>query len=266
MNTQTTLVPYLWFDKEAFEAASFYVSLFPNSQVTGRAYFENGEQGSIEEISFLLDGQPFVALSAGPYWKINPSVSFILNFDPLTVEDPEVKLKAMWAELSVNGEVRMPLGDYGFSKLFGWVEDRFGVNWQLMLTDPKGEPRPFITPAIMFQKDEKGNAHEARELYSKAFKEVIEGPVVLWGDDQSVNEPGTVMYSDIKLNNMWLALMDDGYDHQFSLNGAISFMVLCKDQATMDGLYENLSEDPETEQCGWLKDKVGVSWQIRQKK
>jgi predicted 3-demethylubiquinone-9 3-methyltransferase (glyoxalase superfamily) len=70
------------------------------------------------------------------------------------------------------------------------------------------------------------------------------------------------MYSDFTLANQWFAAMDSAVEQDFAFNEAISLSVSCKDQAEIDYFWEKLSSDPQFEQCGWCKDKFGVSWQI----
>jgi predicted 3-demethylubiquinone-9 3-methyltransferase (glyoxalase superfamily) len=76
------ITPHLWFDREAKEAAEFYASLFPNSEVGKATTLHNTPSGDAEIVSFVLSGKSFMAISAGPMFKINPSVSFFVNFDP----------------------------------------------------------------------------------------------------------------------------------------------------------------------------------------
>ena len=81
------ITPHLWFDKEAKEAAQFYTSVFPNSKVTTITTLHDTPSGDCDLVSFELSGQPFMAISAGPPFKFNPSVSFIVNFDPKRSKD-----------------------------------------------------------------------------------------------------------------------------------------------------------------------------------
>ncbi len=73
---------------------------------------------------------------------------------------------------------------------------------------------------------------------------------------------GTVMFTDFKLEGQWFTAMDSAREHNFAFNEAISFIVNCNDQVEIDYYWEKLSAVPQAEQCGWLKDKFGVSWQI----
>src|SRR4051812_28499938 len=119
------ITPHLWFDKEAVEAAEFYVSVFDNSKVTQVAQIHGTPTGDTDIVTFEIDGQPFMAISAGPLFKANPSISFLLNYDPTRWTDAKEKIDAAWGKLSEGGTVRMPLQEYPFSKWYGWIEDKY---------------------------------------------------------------------------------------------------------------------------------------------
>ena len=87
-----------------------------------------------------------MAISAGPLFTFNPSVSFLLNFDPSKDNNARAHLDRLWEQLSEGGTALMPLDTYPFSERYGWIQDRYGLSWQLMLTSPAGEERPFIIP------------------------------------------------------------------------------------------------------------------------
>ena len=156
------IMPHVWFDKEAKEAAAFYVSLFPDSAISNISTIRNTPSGDCDIVSFQLSGQPFMAISAGPLFKVNPSISFFLNFDPSRDKNARKNLDATWEKLSEGGSALMPLDKYPFSERYGWIQDRYGVSWQLILSNPGGEPartteviqsggeRPFIVPSLMF--------------------------------------------------------------------------------------------------------------------
>ena len=249
------ITPHLWFDKEAREAAEFYTSLFPDSNVTNITTLHDIPSGDSDIVSFELAGQPFMAISAGPLFKFNPSVSFFVNFDPSRDKDARNNLDRMWERLSEGGMALMPLDKYPFSERFGWVQDKYGLSWQLILTDPDGEERPFIVPSIMFVGDVAGRAEEAINHYLSVFKNSKMGEIARYGAGQEPDKEGTVMFADFMLEGQWFAAMDSAHQHNFAFNEAISFLVECY-------YWERLSAVPDAEQCGWLKDKFGVSWQI----
>jgi predicted 3-demethylubiquinone-9 3-methyltransferase (glyoxalase superfamily) len=256
------VIPHLWFDKEAKAAAEFYTSVFSNSQVTDVTTLHNTPSGDTDIVSFTVRGQQFMAISAGPYFKFNPSVSFMVNFDPSREKDAAENIDVAWEKLIEGGEVLMPIQEYPFSKRYGWLKDKYGLSWQLILTDPAGEERPEIIPSLLFVGDVYGKAEEAIQFYSSVFKEFKAGTIVKYGPGQEPNRADAVMFSDFKVLDLWMAAMDSALQHDFTFNEAVSFIVNCEDQEEIDYYWEKLSAVPEAEQCGWLKDKYGVSWQI----
>ena len=263
------IAPHLWYDKEARQAAELYTSVLPHSTVSDVSTLQDTPSGDTDIVSFELWGQKFMAISAGPLFKFNPSISFIVNFDPLlfgSSPTPEQaareKLDAAWESLSEGGKVLMELGEYPFSKRFGWLEDKYGLSWQLILTDPQGDRRPPIIPAMLFVGENAGRAEEAINFYLSVFKDAKLGSMMRYGADQAPDEEGTVRFADFMLEGLWFTAMDSAHEHNFAFNEAVSLMVYCDDQDEIDYYWERLSAVPEAEQCGWLKDKFGVSWQI----
>ncbi|HLT80750.1 MAG TPA: VOC family protein [Cyclobacteriaceae bacterium] len=264
------VTPHLWFDKEAREAAQFYASVFPNSKINNISVIKDTPSGDCDIVSFEVWGQSFMSISAGPVFKINPSVSFMVNFDPLFFEASEGPdkqaarrtLDTVWQRLSEGGTVLMPLDKYPFSERYGWIQDRFGVSWQLILSDPGGDPRPPIVPSLLFVGQNAGRAEEAISFYLDVFRDAKMGALYRYGPNQLPDKEGTIMYADFMIENCWLAAMDSAQDHKFNFNEAVSFMVYCDSQKEIDYYWGKLSADPQAEQCGWLKDKFGLSWQI----
>lgn len=258
------IIPHLWFDTQAKEAAEFYASVFPNSKVTNITTLKDTPSGDCDVVSFTIAGHDFMAISAGPLFKPNPSISFMVNFDPSKMDNAEEQLNTLWEKLSDGGKALMPLDTYAWSKRYGWVEDKYGISWQLILTNPDGEDRPFIVPTLLFVGDQHGNAEAAMNMYLSVFTEDSEkGNLVHYGAGQEPNKEGTVMFEDFRILGTWFAAMDGGAtEHNFAFNEAISFMVKCDTQEEINYYWEKLSAVPESEQCGWLKDMFGVSWQI----
>ncbi|OGG52622.1 hypothetical protein A3H16_04170 [Candidatus Kaiserbacteria bacterium RIFCSPLOWO2_12_FULL_53_8] len=284
------ITPHLWFDKEAKEAAAFYTSLFDNSKVTNTTTITGTPSGDCDIVSFELHGQSFMAISAGPYFKFTPAISFIVNFDPVRETSSSngagpsarAQIDKVWEKLAEGGKVLMEIGEYPFSKRYGWIQDKYGLSWQLILTNPEGDERPEIVPAMMFVGKKFGKAEEAVNFYLSVFsaqggsqpkadgprahalggKESKMGAMMKYPAGSEAGQEGTVMFADFKLLDTWLAVMDSAGEHRFDFNEAVSFIVNCDDQAEIDYYWEKLSAVPESEQCGWLKDKYGVSWQI----
>jgi predicted 3-demethylubiquinone-9 3-methyltransferase (glyoxalase superfamily) len=256
------IVPHLWFDREAKEAANFYCSVFPDSRITSITTLHNTPSGDCDVVSFTLWGYSFMAISAGPVFKFNPSVSFMVNFDPSQDKDAKTRIDEVWAKLSEGGKVLMPLDKYPFSERYGWIQDKYGLSWQLILTNPEGEERPLIIPSLLFVGDVYGKAEEASDFYLSVFKNSKRGAIARYPAGMEPDKEGAVMFTDFMLEGQWFAAMDSAREHDFAFNEAISFMVNCEDQNEIDYYWEKLSAVPEAEQCGWLKDKYGLSWQI----
>ncbi len=257
-----SITPHLWFDKEAKEAAQLYASAFKNSSVDHVSVLKNTPSGDCDVVSFTIRGQKFMSISAGPYFKLNPSISFMINFDPSRESDAEEQLNAAWDKLADGGKALMEIGEYPFSKRYGWIEDRFGVSWQLILTDPKGEPRPDVIPSLMFTGDKTGKAGEAIDFYVSVFKNAKRGMSAEYPPGASPEPAAKLMFAEFMLENQWFTAMDSGHMHKFDFNEAVSLMINCDTQEEIDYYWEKLSAVPEAEQCGWLKDKYGVSWQV----
>jgi predicted 3-demethylubiquinone-9 3-methyltransferase (glyoxalase superfamily) len=131
-----------------------------------------------------------------------------------------------------------------------------------MLTNPSGEPRPTIIPFLLFVGNNCGKAEEAREFYLSVFRNSKPGALFRYGPGQVPDKEGTIMFTDFMLENTWFTAMDSAHTHQFIFNEAISFLVQCETQEEIDDYWDKLSAVPNAEQCGWLRDKYGISWQI----
>ena len=249
------IVPHLWYDKEAIEAALFYISLFEKSKLLNVTVIENTPSGDSELVSFELAGLEFKAISAGPYFKFNPSISLMVACE--SVEEVNTKRKA----LVEGGSELMPLGEYPFSKWYSWVQDRFGLSWQLMLVDDVQTVQK-ITPNLLFSSDSCGKAKEAVEFYTEMFTDSEIGLMSRYGEGEAVSSKAKLNYAAFKLCGMSFSAMDNGFDVDFNFNEAFSFMINCKDQFEIDYFWDRLSAVPEAEQCGWVKDQFGLSWQV----
>lgn len=256
------IIPHLWFDKEASAAAEFYCTVFPDSKIDSTRVIHDPPSGDCDIVSFTLAGMAFQAISAGPYFKINPSVSFMVNYDP--ARDPQAveNLNSAWEKLSEGGKILMPLQEYPFSQRYGWIEDKFGVSWQLILTKAEGEPRPFIIPSLLFVGNNAGKAEEAINFYTSLFPQSGIGNLAHYPSGMAPDKEGTLMFGEWRVGEQWFSTMDSAHQHNFAFNEGVSFIVYCETQEEIDYYWEKLSASRESEQCGWLKDKYGLSWQI----
>lgn len=249
------IIPHLWYDKEAKEAALFYIRLFEDSKLLNETVIENTPSGDSDLVSFQLAGQEFMAISAGPYFKFNPSVSLMVACE--SVEE----VNAKWKALVEGGTELMPLDEYPFSKRYAWVQDRFGLSWQLMLIDNSKAVQK-ITPNLLFSSDSCGKAYEAIKYYTDVFKDSEIEVISEYEAGEAKASKAKVKYAAFNLAGYHLSAMDHGLDVDFNFNEAFSLMISCKDQKEIDYFWEKLSAVPEAEQCGWVKDQFGLSWQI----
>jgi len=249
------IIPHLWFDREAREAAEFYVSIFPDSRITNITTLNNTPSGSTDSVSFELMGQPFMAISAGPLFKFNPSISFLVSCQT------KAEVEVFWQKLAEGGMALMELGEYPFSEKYGWIQDKYGLSWQLMYAG--GLPiQQKITPTLLFVEKQVGKAEEAITYYASVFRNSKVGDVLRYEKNEEPDKEGTVKHAAFTLEGQQFAAMDSAREHNFSFNEAISLIIFCSTQEEIDYYWEKLTAVPEAEQCGWLKDRFGLSWQV----
>ena len=248
------IIPHLWFDNKAREAAEFYVSVFDNSKINFINRIPDTPSGDAELVGFKVMGFDFMAISAGPFFKINPSISFHVRCR--TVEE----VNRIWERLSTGGTVMMELGEYPFSKRYGWIQDKFGVSWQVIHS--MGNFKQRIMPALMFVGDVCGKAEEAIGFYTSVFKNTKAEVLARYEKGEDPDREGTVKYAQLVLDGQEFSAMESARMHNFGFNEGVSLIITCKDQKEIDYFWDKLSAVPKAEQCGWIKDKYGVSWQI----
>ncbi|MGY1552737.1 VOC family protein [Microbacterium sp. A588] len=267
------IVPNIWCNQNADEAGAFYADVFPDTTATVGATYPNEIDewqaqfaGKTLTVDVAIDGYLLTLINAGDEFRPNPSVSFMLNFDPLRFDGDRdtarASLDETWAKLSDGGSVMMELGEYPFSPRYGWVQDRYGVSWQLLLTNPEGEPRPFVIPQLMFAGPVQNLAREAATFYSSLFPAAGVGFIAEYPEQTGPADAGSVMFGEFRLAGQWFAMMDSAIVQDFTFDCGVSLEVRCTDQAEIDEYWNALSSMPEAEQCGWLADRYGLCWQI----
>ena len=112
------IIPHLWFDTQAKEAVEFYCSIFPDSKISHSVIIKDTPSGDAESISFTLSGQPFMAISAGPFFKFCEAISFVVYCET------QDEIDYYWENLSAD-----PLAEQ-----CGWLKDKFGLSWQIVPT------------------------------------------------------------------------------------------------------------------------------------
>ena len=137
------ITPFLWFDDQAEEAMSFYVSVFKNSKVGRVTRYGDagpGPKGSVMTVSFELEGQQFTALNGGPHFRFTQAISFVVNCKT------QEEVDELWERLSEGGEIQQ----------CGWLKDKFGLSWQItpvalmeLISDPDPEKSRRVTEAML---------------------------------------------------------------------------------------------------------------------
>ncbi|TDL30817.1 VOC family protein [Jeotgalibacillus sp. S-D1] len=249
------LIPFVWFEEDARGIADWYVKVFGSARVDGHVTLHDTPSGDADVVTLTLIDQQFQFISAGPLTDRNPSFSYMVA---LSAPD---EVDALWNRLSEGGEVMMPLDEYPFSKRFGFLKDRYGMSWQLM--HDGGMNIQTISPALMFTGDVSGQAKEAIDHYQTLLGgAAMEGHISYYEAGQEPEVEGTISYARCKFAGRELVLSDSAGPHQFEFNEMQSLILYCEDQEEIDRAWAHLSAVPGAEQCGWLKDRFGVSWQI----
>lgn len=237
--------PCLWFDNQAKEAAKFYCSIFNDCSIVSENDFI---------VEFILDGFTLLGMNGGPLYKINPSISlFVTCKSDSEIED-------IYNKLFSGGSAMMPLDKYPWAEKYGWVVDKFGMTWQLIL-DKSAEQKSKIIPALLFVNEMFGKAQDAINYYKTIFpnsKELISELYTI----EDAQPDGFLKFGMFELNNSLFVAMDGPGNNNFAFNEAVSFVITCDNQNEIDYFWDKLTLEGQENRCGWLKDRFGISWQI----
>ena len=243
---KNNIYPCLWFDGQAKAAAELYGKVFGNSRILD----ENPMVVTIE-----IYGQKFMLLNGGPMYQPNPSISFMV------ICETRQEVDEAWNKLIDGGSVMMPLDSYPWSERYGWVQDRFGISWQLYQGKMEEVGQKF-SPTLMFTHEQFGKAEQAIQFYTSLFpNSSVTGILKYSAEDDDIE--GMVKHSQFNLDGNVFMAMDSSFDHPFKFSEGISIAVDCDTQEEIDHYWFKMTADGgEESMCGWLKDKFGVSWQI----
>ncbi|HFI2473317.1 TPA: VOC family protein [Streptococcus suis] len=248
------IIPHLWYDTEAKEAVAFYVDLF-GGKIDWTYTITDTPSGDSDLIQFQLGDMILAAISAGPYFKLNESMSLMVN---VASKDEVTRL---YQALSEGGRVLMPLGEYPFSPYYVWLEDRFGLSWQLSYAPGLDKPYQFDI-CLLFSQDQVGLAQPMLDYYKDKLPQASVGQLSYYGEGEAAVEAAKLNYAELLVAGQKMIVMDHGYGGEASFNEAFSLMVYVDSQDELNFYYDLLSAVPEAEMCGWVKDQFGISWQI----
>lgn len=240
------IYPCLTLRGKVAEAADFYIQTFGNGRIA---------QTSPYVIQIELSGQKFMLLNDGPTSTPNATISFMV------ISETPAETEGYWNKLIEGGKILMPLDSYTWSPKYGWVQDKFGVNWQLYQGENKDGLQKF-SPTLMFTGDKAGKATEAVHFYANLFPGSSVTGILNYAEGEG-DKTDYVKHAQFLINGYVMMAMDSSADHGVGFNDAISMVVECEDQAEIDKYWNALSTNGGKEvACGWLTDKYGISWQI----
>ena len=239
------IIPCLWFNNNAREAAIFYRAVFLGASSREENPFV---------VSFLVAGQKFIFLNAPSQCRFNSAISLFV------ICETRDEIDQAWQMLADAGKVLMPLDKYPWSEWYGWVEDKYGLNWQLMLGKMTDTGQKF-TPLLMFTGEQAGKAEDAMNFYMSDFGDSkIQG--ISRYEKGEGNDVGKIKHAQFNLGKQLFMAMDSSMPHNVSFNESVSFVVECDTQEEIDYYWDKLTDGGQESMCGWLKDKYGVSWQV----
>lgn len=240
------IYPCIWFDGKAQEAVNFYIECFSNGSI-----FSSNPM----VVNWEINGVKLMGLNGGNMYTPNPSISLFV-----TLENKE-EIKILHDKLSEGGKLLMDLAEYPWSPYYSFFQDKFGVAWQLFL-GKYSDVNQAIVPCLMFTKEQFGKADDAIHFYSKLFpKTEIDG--ILHYVIGMFPESNVVQHGQFKINEGVFMAMDGPGEHGFGFSEGISLVIECENQEEIDHFWNGFLENGgQEQQCGWIKDQFGVSWQV----
>lgn len=240
----STTYPCLWFDNSASEAVGHYLSVFGDGEIL---------QQSPMVTTAAIRGTKMMFLNGGPMYRPTPATSYFVYCGDV------YEIDRIYAALVDGGTIRMALGEYPWTSRYAWVQDKYGVDWQLDVDDIRSSQK--IVPALLFANEKSGLVKAAMDRYVGIFPEsriLLEAPY-----PESAGKPaGTLLFAQFRLRDMIVNAMSSPLPHDFDFSPGNSFVVECRDQADIDRFWTDLGEGGRYDRCGWLADRFGVSWQV----
>lgn len=238
-----TIFPCFWFNQNGAEAARFYTSIFQNSNIT---------VDTPMVVNIEIDGQKLMFLNGGPMFRPNLTLSLMMMCD--SKEEAE----SYYEKLSVNAKIMMELGSYPWSESYAWLEDQYGISWQIYYST---EYKQKFSPVMMFTGANNGKCKEALGYYTAIFPDSSIQNIMEYHEGQG-DTAGNVAHSQFIIDNYLMMAMDSSHDHKVNFTEGTSMTIMTKDQEETDYYWKEFTKEGQESMCGWLKDKYGFSWQI----
>lgn len=241
---KTSIYPCIWYDGDAIEAVTLYCRAFANATMSSCTPMI---------VTFNIRGTQFMAMNGGPSVRPNPSISFF------NVCESDEEIQKAWDMLIQDGLVLMPLDQYPWNQRYGWVQDKYGVSWQLMLADAQNKCNVF--PSLMFAGEQNGKASQALDFYTSLFDNASIEMISKY-EPEDGDTPGNIKHAQILLDGFKLAAIDSSMKHNFQFDWGVSLVISCDTQEQIDFFWLNLTAGGKESRCGWCQDAFGVWWQV----
>lgn len=238
-----SIYPCIWFDGNAKEAMQFYCSIFPDSKIVSDTALV---------VTASISGQLMMGLNGGPAFIPNASISFMV------MSASAEETNRYWEALIKEGLAFMPIDSYEWSQRYGWVQDKYGVSWQLYTGDVIPHDQK-IVPTLMFAESQQGRAEEAIHFYTKIFQPSSLHGILKYPRGEFA---GQVQHAQFRVKNYTLMAMDSGVPQTFSFTEGISLVLQCDTQEEIDYYWDAFTKDGAESMCGWCRDQFGLSWQV----
>lgn len=236
----------IWYNNNAQEAVKLYQEAFGDVSVLS-------DSGMV--VMFSVKGTILMGLNGGDQFTPTPALSFYV-----ACEDAGEAEKA-WNVLAREGKALMPLGQYEWNEKYGWIADKYGVNWQIWTGD-FSQPTQKVVPGLMFCGPAQGRAEEAINYYTEVFKNASKGMLARYPDD-APGIGGQVVHAEFTLEEMLFKAFDSGVPQPFTFSEGVSIVIPCDTQEEIDHFWNRFTQDGGDESmCGWCHDKFGVWWQV----
>lgn len=236
------IYPCIWFDNNALEATTFYADTFKQVKIVTQ---------NPMVVIFEINGVQFMGLNGGNMFQPNPAISYFVY-----CENDTESIETLYHKLKDGGKVLMPLDTYDWSKKYAWVEDKFGVSWQLDIDAINHSQK--IVPALLFTNKKAGKVKEALSYYASVFNDSS----ILMEMPHPAN-PTELLFAQFKLNHYLFNAMSGGNEtHAFDFSEGNSFVIECDTQKELDHYWTTFARDGKESNCGWVQDAYGVWWQI----
>lgn len=246
MEKNKNIYPCIWFNDNAQEAVAFYKSVFGDVNIL---------TGNPTVIQFEINGTRFMGLNGGDTFQPNAAVSYFVYCG-----GEHGRIEGLYEKLKAEGAVLMALDKYDWSEKYAWVQDRYGVSWQLDI-DPINNPQK-IVPALLFNDAKSAKVKDAMAYYTAAFENSSE--IVSYPFPGGSGMPdGALLFAQFQLNGfIFNALSGGAARHGFDFTEGNSFVVECDSQEEIDHYWDYFSKEGKENRCGWVQDRYGVWWQV----